>query len=409
MPSPKPTHNDRNHYLEKKVLLRYIPAAAVVTLLYCVYDFAAGDVQGLTKAVFAIAIFGVGYIVINVTDCSAAAKRGVLISFILMVSAGFFNQGGLRGINALDFFNLVMVLAMVTTGREKHIFFSVVFLVLSALTWIEIERPDCIIDHELHHPVWFDMLEILFRILTTLYAGYLYKKEFETERAKVLAMNRELRQAHLEIVAYNRQLKDAIGELREQRNKVESMNTELVFERNQTLKANQKLAEAYQEIESKKEQIQEYNLMLERMIEELKEEQQKVLQANRNLEKVNAELNTNNEFIAAMNETLERKVEERTQGIVTMNKKIAEYAFFTSHELRAPLARILGLTQLMKIDLYKADVKQRDDLIFFYVDKLLCSASELDEQVRRAAALLNEVEIEQSTRRIGLNIACKRD
>lgn len=53
--------------------------------------------------------------------------------------------------------------------------------------------------------------------------------------------------------------------------------------------------------------------------------------------------------VAQMNETLETMVQERTEKIKVQNQKLIEFTFFTAHELRGPVARILGLIELAKL------------------------------------------------------------
>ncbi|HEY9049686.1 MAG TPA: tetratricopeptide repeat protein [Ohtaekwangia sp.] len=84
--------------------------------------------------------------------------------------------------------------------------------------------------------------------------------------------------------------------------------------------------------------------------------------------KLNVEINK-------MNENLEMKVQERTEEIARQNQKLIEYAFFTAHEVRGPLARILGLVELARI---RELVDDREEIL----DRLQDAAHELDEIIR---------------------------
>ncbi|WP_333818803.1 tetratricopeptide repeat protein [Ohtaekwangia sp.] len=84
--------------------------------------------------------------------------------------------------------------------------------------------------------------------------------------------------------------------------------------------------------------------------------------------KLNVEINK-------MNENLEMKVQERTDEIARQNQKLIEYAFFTAHEVRGPLARILGLVELARIRELNDDHEE-------ILDRLQEAAVELDEIIR---------------------------
>ncbi len=72
------------------------------------------------------------------------------------------------------------------------------------------------------------------------------------------------------------------------------------------------------------------------------------------------------------------------EKLVEKNKSLEEYAFITSHNLRRPLANILGLVQLF--DGKKSD----DDLNKEVIEKLKTSAEQLDEVIKQTAKILNK-------------------
>lgn len=64
-----------------------------------------------------------------------------------------------------------------------------------------------------------------------------------------------------------------------------------------------------------------------------------------------------NESLSAINETLEMKIEARTKELydknselALKNRKLEEFAFINAHRLRAPIARLIGLTQIIQTD-----------------------------------------------------------
>ncbi len=103
----------------------------------------------------------------------------------------------------------------------------------------------------------------------------------------------------------------------------------------------------------------------------------------RNLELVEKtnEIETINEELTSMNESLEETVQKRTRDLETQNKQLTEYAFINSHVLRAPLARILGLSYLFTSEVTADKDKQ-------LLESLIVSSKELDLIIRKISDLL---------------------
>lgn len=61
------------------------------------------------------------------------------------------------------------------------------------------------------------------------------------------------------------------------------------------------------------------------------------------------------------------------------NKRLREIAWTQSHVVRAPLAKIMGLIELLKLE--KEDINTAEEIL----DKVLTSAKELDNVIRNIA------------------------
>ena len=88
----------------------------------------------------------------------------------------------------------------------------------------------------------------------------------------------------------------------------------------------------------------------------LSESQVEVLQQNHTLHEQSEELmrqaeelKSSHEELIAINDNLESIVNERSQEIVIKNNMLEEYAFINAHKLRAPVARLLGLMQIIEL------------------------------------------------------------
>jgi signal transduction histidine kinase len=79
------------------------------------------------------------------------------------------------------------------------------------------------------------------------------------------------------------------------------------------------------------------------------------------------ELQSLNESLKALNNHLEDKVMERTKELQLKNEKLAEYTFINGHQLRAPVATMLGLCNLLD---YTEEINDRETIIKMLKDEV---------------------------------------
>ena len=110
-------------------------------------------------------------------------------------------------------------------------------------------------------------------------------------------------------------------------------------------------------LEKKKREIEKQNHLLAEKTEEILTQRNNIEEKNRQLEKAwDDVLKANNELKQA-NTSLEEKVEERTsklrdaiKELVRSNQELDTFLYRASHDLKGPITRLLGLTQLAKLD-----------------------------------------------------------
>ncbi len=123
------------------------------------------------------------------------------------------------------------------------------------------------------------------------------------------------------------------------------------------------------------------NQQIHQLLEEIKEKNTDLeAQVNEN-QIMNEELNSLNEELMAVNEGLEGAVRERTSTLQMQNDQLTEYAFINSHLLRAPIARILGLANIITTEVELQKDKQM-------LQALSATTEELDNIVRRISEVL---------------------
>jgi len=136
------------------------------------------------------------------------------------------------------------------------------------------------------------------------------------------------------------------------------------------------LIQAYKSLKQKEQELITLN-------QELQTKDRELHETNEELRVTNEELQSAYEEIKAHNDNLDKLVKKRSKKIEEQLNLFHEYAHINSHEVRAPLARILGLLNLMKYDNDKTAT-------ILLIDKLKESAKELDNVVRDMNRLLEK-------------------
>ncbi len=137
------------------------------------------------------------------------------------------------------------------------------------------------------------------------------------------------------------------------------------------------------------------NDQLKTLVADLQRERNEALEANCRLRKANLEL-------SSINAQLEAVIEKKSGDIHSLNRKIVRFAQYNAHRIRGPLARIIGLVQIINLDFMNKKIHDREQFEFC-LQGLKKNATELDEMIKAVTMLLNEngvsaEEIEMSSR-----------
>jgi signal transduction histidine kinase len=100
------------------------------------------------------------------------------------------------------------------------------------------------------------------------------------------------------------------------------------------------------------------------------------------------ELKASHDEVEAINSNLEGLVRERSAKVLAQNEKLTEYAYFNSHKVRGPLARILGLVNVFSKEL-------ESDAHVHYSEMLREAGEELDGSIKEITQILSEEEGEK--------------
>jgi len=135
-------------------------------------------------------------------------------------------------------------------------------------------------------------------------------------------------------------------------------------------------------LHKQQEEISKINHELVRSNDALASQRDKVEAQNVELARARNIIEQKNMEILLRNETLEDEVEKRTIELVNHNYQLEQFAFMSSHNLRAPVARLLGLGKLLELP----DTSAHDETIIR--EKLIITAKEMDDVVRDLSTVL---------------------
>jgi len=109
---------------------------------------------------------------------------------------------------------------------------------------------------------------------------------------------------------------------------------------------------------------------------------------NEELEQKNKQINDQRNKILEINSNLSSMVNERTRKLESANKQLTDYAFFNSHNVRGPLARIIGIVNLIK--LHKENITLKDPELRGYFGHLEQSTTDLDKVIKDINNILKD-------------------
>lgn len=188
---------------------------------------------------------------------------------------------------------------------------------------------------------------LLFTIIKTFSAFVLEKKlrQAETDRANLLknqnkSLEKIVNERTKELTEKNKALQQHDEEIAAQNEEIRAQNELLICQQDQIVEQNGKLKNAFELILSQQREIEEKN------------------------------------------ENLETEVQRKTKELVISSQQLEQFAFVSAHNLRAPVARILGLGNLLKRG---ARDKEEEN---FIVSNIIKSTFDLDMVVKDLTLIL---------------------
>ncbi|SKC87202.1 sensor histidine kinase [Ohtaekwangia koreensis] len=129
-------------------------------------------------------------------------------------------------------------------------------------------------------------------------------------------------------------------------------------------------------VERRTRELAHQNEELLQIQQQISAQRDLVSEQNMELQYAREIIEKQNDEIILRNETLEAEVEERTRDLVEYNQQLEQFAFISAHNLRAPVARILGLGNVLGI------IRNDPNEVNMIIDRIMFTTEELDRVVK---------------------------
>jgi K+-sensing histidine kinase KdpD len=158
-------------------------------------------------------------------------------------------------------------------------------------------------------------------------------------------------------ISTNTELQAANEKLEESNQKISELLHEIKETNNNLIASKAELEEAYDELKSAEMLTRERALEIERQKEQIEQNHKAIIEKNQLLADAQQRIAEANEELKASNSSLEETVNERTaklrhanEELLLANQELDLFIYRASHDLRGPIASILGLTKIAKLE-----------------------------------------------------------
>jgi len=172
--------------------------------------------------------------------------------------------------------------------------------------------------------------------------------------------------------------KDKNELLKKQKNELERMVQERTHE---IISQSEEISAQNEEMIARNEQLLNQQNKIENQHKELSEQNHKLKEAHRIIENQNKViLQKNEELVAEVNHQTQ-DLRETNAELIEQNSRLEQFTFIISHNLRAPMARLVGLSSLLNLS---KEEKEKTNII----DLMVRSTSELDNVIKDLSLIL---------------------
>ncbi|GCC52925.1 multi-sensor signal transduction multi-kinase [Chryseotalea sanaruensis] len=192
----------------------------------------------------------------------------------------------------------------------------------------------------------------------------------------------------LEALLFSFALADRIRELRQEKMKAQLENLQLIKHHNEVLEKT--VYERTLEITAQNEEIQAQNEELVTLQDQLSLQNESLENQNLELQGAWETIDQQNDVLRQHTENLEVEVKKKAsdlfvsnQELVNHNNQLQQFSFITAHNLRSPVARILGLINLLHVP--SVDDQERQHIL----NQIQKTGYDLDQVIKDLSVILD--------------------
>lgn len=309
--------------LEDKLFKSSIYLGLFIAVIFVIYDaLFTGEYIGLIGQVFAIIFFGINLSILLKKNSSNPHRFIFSIVLILIIDYGWITGGGISILSGALFFWVIELILIINSSK----FYKYVLMIL-IINYFILFSLEYFWEFNLSPSYTYNKGN-----LAKQYVIWFFLFFFGGSLTVFLKVN------------FNR----------------ERINLSL---------ANEELQEKSEEISQQNHELHESKKVLDNTISKLDQQKQELIEVK---------------------DSLEEKVIERTNDLLSLNERLLsqnqqleQYAYITSHNLRAPIAQIKGLVHLLPIN------NEFDDLTNETLDRLIGSIKNIEKVFDDLSTILN--------------------
>ncbi len=200
-------------------------------------------------------------------------------------------------------------------------------------------------------------------------------ESIDEQKEKIKLQNKNLAEANLVIKEQNSEIETQLEQLVHANFKVIEQKEAILKQRNSFKRLLENLDKYKDRLIAHKGQVKAQRNDLKRLIEVITRYKDQIQEQKQELVSLNEEIKT-------MYEQMEGKVQVRTgelqiavQKLLKQNQDLEQFSFIVSHNLRAPVARILGLANIFNFekidDFFNVEILNKTKLIAIELDTIL--------------------------------------
>jgi ligand-binding sensor domain-containing protein/signal transduction histidine kinase len=237
--------------------------------------------------------------------------------------------------------------------------------------------------------LWFKIAAIL--LIISLGVS-IYKWRVRELKNQKHILEEQVRKRTEEIIRKNEEIEKQKNELIQRKVELEELNNEVITQNEELIQSREEVMAQRDAIAQKSKRLEELNNEIIAQNEELHQNQEEIQaqrdyiqEKNHQLEAARELIENQNFQLRESNALLEKKVQSRTkelhqayQEMSRANKDLDHYIYRSAHDIKGPIARILGLSQLGKLE---GTISPQIGLT--YLDKIEGCSRELDKMLTK--------------------------